>query len=478
MMELSRRHFLRSAAAVSLGFTGLQTLLGCSRETTTVSRMPSGSESGRALPGPLESDPQGMLDLPRGFHYHVISRVGDEMEGGLLVPGKPDGMAAFPGAPGKTIVIRNHELLDAHAGISAFGSKNERLTDALRRRIYDAGAEGTPCLGGTTTFVFNHRTNRLERQFLSLGGTVRNCAGGPTPWNSWITCEETELKEGQAGSARHHGYNFEVPARPDGRLADPAPIKDMGRFSHEAVAVHPETGIIYQTEDQHDGLIYRFIPNTPGVLSTGGRLQALVIREARGLDTRNWDKPHKVSVGDLFDVAWMDLEEIDSPNGDLRYRGHAAGAAVFARGEGMWYGNDAVYFACTNGGNKKKGQIWKYTPSQHEGTSLQEKHPGKLELFVEPNDGDVVENADNLTVAPWGDLVVCEDGPSDNFLLGITPKGEVYKLARNAVSHSEMAGVTFSPDGSTLFVNIQHDGLTLAIQGPWRASSRFSLGAG
>ena len=161
----------------------------------------------------------------------------------------------------------------------------------------------------------------------------------------------------------------------------------------------------------------------------------------------------------------MDLDDIDED--DLRFRGFDAGAARFARGEGMWYGNSAVYFACTNGGSAQKGQIWKYTPSPSEGTSRENARPGTLELFVEPNNGKIIDNADNLTVSPWGDLVVCEDSDGDNFLLGITPDGNVYKMGRNAVSESELAGATFSPDGTTLFMNIQEDGLTLAITGPW-----------
>jgi len=164
-------------------------------------------------------------------------------------------------------------------------------------------------------------------------------------------------------------------------------------------------------------------------------------------------------------IEWMNLRGIDQD--DLRFRGHATGAARFARGEGMWFGNHAVYFACTNGGPAKKGQIWKYVPSPFEGTPEENSRSGSLELFVEPNDGNIIENADNLTVAPWGDLVVCEDSDGDNYLLGITPKGDIYKMGRNAVSESELAGATFSPDGSTLFMNIQHDGLTLAITGPW-----------
>ncbi len=132
----------------------------------------------------------------------------------------------------------------------------------------------------------------------------------------------------------------------------------------------------------------------------------------------------------------------------------------------MWYGNDAVYFACTNGGPEELGQIWKYTPSESEATDGEAENPGKIELFVESMDSSIIENADNLTVAPWGDLIVCEDTDEMQDLNGVTPEGKVYKFGRNAKSNSELAGATFSPDGSTLFMNIQHSGITLAITGP------------
>ena len=172
-----------------------------------------------------------------------------------------------------------------------------------------------------------------------------------------------------------------------------------------------------------------------------------------------------------MDVEWIDLDNIDNPNDDLRFRGFEDGAARFARGEGMWYGNDAIYFACTNGGPEKLGQIWKYVPSPVEANAKESNNPGSLELFVESMDSTIIENADNLTVAPWGDLIVCEDTEEKQDLKGVTPKGKVYNLGRNAKSNSELAGATFSPDGSTLFMNIQHSGLTLAITGPWSKAS-------
>ena len=134
----------------------------------------------------------------------------------------------------------------------------------------------------------------------------------------------------------------------------------------------------------------------------------------------------------------------------------------------MWYGNDAIYFACTSGGPAKKGQVWRYEPGLHEGTT--DETPGTLELFIEPNDADLVENCDNLTVAPWGDVILCEDGPEDQFLVGVTPEGELYKLGYNAFNTSEFAGAVFSPDGGKLYVNIQNPGITLAIRGPWKGA--------
>ena len=133
----------------------------------------------------------------------------------------------------------------------------------------------------------------------------------------------------------------------------------------------------------------------------------------------------------------------------------------------MWWTNSAVYFACTNGGDARKGQIWRYVPSPYEGTSRESEEPGTVELFIEPNDGSLVQNADNLTAAPWGDLIVCEDATGEDYLVGVTPAGETYKFAHNQAGPGEFAGSCFSPDGTTLFVNMQLQGLTVAITGPW-----------
>lgn len=459
-MNISRRYFLKSAGAVTLGFSGLHRLLEASLDAPGSVRLIDRF-------GPLRPDPNGLMDLPRNFSYKIISQTGDAMSDGFVVPAAPDGMATFAGPDGLTILIRNHEVsTDSTGDRGAFGPANENASRISEDQFYDAGFNGQPKLGGTTTVVYDTRNQEVVRQYLSLAGTIRNCAGGPTPWNTWVTCEETNERAG-ATTARDHGYNFEVPASAEPMLAEPIPLKDMGRFNHEAIAVDPASGIVYETEDRGDSLIYRFIPNEPGNLRAGGRLQALGVVGRPGLDTRNWDGIRAVIPGEPMVVRWVDLDDVESPEDDLRHRGFAWGAARFARGEGMWYGRGAIYFACTNGGVQQKGQIWKYTPSPDEGKPEEDRNPGGLELFIEPNDGTLVENADNLTMAPWGDLIVCEDGSEEQFLVGVTPQGEIYKFARNAMNTSEWAGVTYSPDGSTLFVNLQNPGITLAVTGPW-----------
>jgi secreted PhoX family phosphatase len=339
------------------------------------------------------------------------------------------------------------------------------LDKVSKDKFYDFGRGKSPGYGGTTTLVYNHQSQTVEKEYLSLAGTVRNCAGGPTPWGSWLTCEETTVRADDV-LERDHGYVFEVPASENPSPTVPVPLKGMGRFNHEAVAVDPKTGIVYLTEDDSEGLIYRFIPKIKGRLAGGGKLQMLGLAEIPSADTRNWTE-NVITQGKAYPVRWIDIDDVDSPDNDLRFRGFSKGAARFARGEGMWYGKNSIFFACTNGGKIKSGQVFRYTPGQYEGTAREKESPGKLALFVEPNDKEIFKNCDNLTVAPSGDIVLCEDHDHP-FIVGITPKGEYYKIAENTGYESEFAGGVFSPDGKTFFVNIQHVGLTVAIEGPWR----------
>lgn len=459
----SRRDFIKVSGIATLGFMGLDQWIKSPVQAAT-------RKSPIAGYGPLVSDPKGILNLPKGFSYKIISRKGEKMDDGLLVPGASDGMAAFPGKNGRVIVVRNHENNPDRFENGAFGMQNELLDKVPADRFYDYGNKTLPGLGGTSTFVYNPASGKIEKQWLSLAGTARNCAGGPTPWNSWLTCEETMMKTGahEGQIERDHGYVFEVPASEKVGLCDPLPIKGMGRFNHEAVAVDPRTGIVYLTEDRGDSLIYRYIPTKPGKLLKGGKLQALVIKEQKSCDTRNWETltTPKFPLRMPMDVEWINIENVEAPEDDLRYQGFNNGAASFARGEGMWYGKNEIYFACTNGGHKLNGQVFRYVPGKDKGKSLKTSG-GKLELFAESQDQEILKHCDNLTVAPWGDVVLCEDA-GHPFVVGITPEGDYYKLAENIGYESEFAGGVFSPSGDTYFVNIQGAGLTVAITGPWK----------
>lgn len=420
----------------------------------------------RAAPrayGPLEPDPAGLLGLPRGFRYRVISSFGDRMDDGFVVPDRADGMGCFALDRRRVALVRNHELQARHRDAGPIRGASDSALAA-----YDRNAQGQALPGGTTTIVYDLAAGRVEAQHLSLLGTIRNCAGGITPWGSWLSCEEDMTRAGN-GVSRDHGWVFEVPANVRG-LADPVPLIAMGRFNHEAAAVDPRTGIVYLTEDRDDSLLYRFLPDTNGKLARGGRLQALALVDTSLTDSRNWngvDFPQ----GTRQAVRWIDLDGVESPDDDLRKRGAAKGALLFARGEGIHHGDGELYFCCTSGGTAKLGQVMRYKPSRFEGQARERGEPGQLQNFVESTDPSQLNFGDNLTVAPNGHLIVCEDQYTDvvdNHLRGVTPDGRLYPFARLR-AQTELAGACFSPDGSTLFVNAYSPGKTLAITGPWSA---------
>jgi secreted PhoX family phosphatase len=435
-MLANRRRFLRATGSA---FAALAAS-GCMRAGVA-------SAQGTTGYGPLVPDPQGLIDLPAGFSYRVISSLGDAMSDGGTVPDRADGMGCFDLGDGKIALVRNHELTADKDSGGATGAAYDTVARSL-----------VPLPGGTTTLVLNAGTLAVEKQFRSLSGTIRNCAGGITPWGSWLTCEEDVSKPGPRIN-KEHGYVFEVPAAATGPV-DPVPLKAMGRFNHEAACVDPATGVVYETEDREDGLLYRFIPNVKGKLAEGGKLQALALE---GLaDSRNWNAA-SVAPQSWHAARWIDLDNPEAPDDDLRKRGAAAGATLFARGEGIWMGEGELYFACTSGGAAKLGQIFRLRP--------QANGPDRLQLFYESTDIEQFNYGDNLTVAPNGHLVVCEDAYTDevtNSLRGITPEGVAYQLALLR-AQTEWAGACFSPDGKTLFVNVYSPAKTVAITGPWLA---------
>ncbi len=453
----SRRDFLLSMPMVTAGFLALR------------GHVYAGTPQVRQdLYGPLVTDPNGIIDLPEGFSYRIVAKCGEEMADGLRRAGKPDGMAAFgTRTPGQVALVCNHEVGLSSPKLGAFGDENERLADIDSALIHDFDAKHI-FHGGTSTMIYDLKERKLVKQWQSLAGTDRNCAGGPTPWGTWVTCEEPADLERSTRAREQHGWAFEVPVTDEPSLTKPEPLKALGRFRHEAIAVDPESGVVYETEDRGDGLIYRFLPKERGNLAAGGRLQALAIQGDPSCDTRNWEnlKAPRFPTGKRFAVEWIDIDDSSSPKDDLRFVYHKKGAACFARGEGMWFGESEIYFSCTNGGSTQAGQIFRYKPSPFEGTDQESTRPGELELFLESDSTELLENCDNVTMAPWGDLIICEDGIGEQFVRGVARDGTVYNIGKNH-SGSEFAGACFAPNAPHLFVNIQNEGLTIEITGPW-----------
>lgn len=458
MPPIDRRVFLRHSAAYAGGaVAGLAALNGfaaaCAQTGGAVLRPEAGPGTGGY--GPLRNaGPE--LALPQGFTYRVIGIEGSRMSDGNPTPGRHDGMAAFP-LPNDTIrLIRNHEVDNVPRDGAAVGDP---------AAAYDRGAGG-----GTVSLEVHPETREVIRDFMSLNGTWRNCAGGPTPWGSWLSCEEAFFGH-ESGFGARHGYIFEVPVARE-RLEPTEPLVAMGRLVHEAVAVDPATGIVYQTEDQNLAGFYRFIPQRPylngrpGDLRAGGSLQMLAIAGRRQYDTRTGQR-----AGRILPVTWVDIAEPDPQGGPesvtaVFRQGYDRGAAVFARLEGCWYGDGNIYIVSTSGGNAELGQVWRYRPVGPNG--------GELMLVFESPHRSVLNRPDNICVSPKGALVVCEDANDRRqYVRGLTPDGKVFDIAANIANASELAGATFSPDGRTLFFNILGDiarrapGMTLAVWGPW-----------
>ena len=264
---------------------------------------------------------------------------------------------------------------------------------------------------------------------------------------------------------RPHGYVFEVPA---GGAASAEPLRAMGRFIHEAAAVEPDTGIVYETEDRFAGFgFYRFIPAEARNLAAGGRLEMLAVDGMPRADLRTGQ------TRDVWlPVTWAPVDDPD-PEGiredSIFAQGAAGGGATFARLEGVWHGGGRIHIVSTSGGEAEAGQVWEYDPTGE-----------RLRMVFQSPGRDVLDMPDNLCVSPRGALVLCEDGEADNFVRGLTTDGRLFDLAKNAVvldgerngfsgdyRDREFAGATYSPDGRWLFFNIQTPGITFAVTGPW-----------
>lgn len=424
--NMNRRAFLSSTvkvgASITLGST-LVGLTGCSEEI----KRPTFN---------LKSDPKGICDLPEGFSYTIISAYGEMMNDGLEVPDYHDGMGCFAGPNNAIVLVRNHE-------ISTYFPTDP--PSPLPEHAYDPDSSG-----GTTTIWLDQKM-KVTKHFMSLTGTIRNCSGGVTPWNTWISSEEAANEGWFMG--KRHGYNFEVD--PFSGIKKVEPLKAMGRFNHEGVAISTQSGIAYQTEDNPKGCFYRFIPNKRQQLADGGELQALKFSDGSITHTSK----DKLQLNKAYPCQWVTVEEPDPEENTVYQQAKAKGAAVFVRGEGIIAEPDGIYFVCTSGGAKNRGQIFKYTEN-HDGS-------GFITLVYEADDTGIIDRPDNITTNQWGDLILCEDtGLDKKCLVGLTPQKKVYYIAAN--TQAEWAGACFSPDQKTLFVNIhKKPGMTLAIQGPW-----------
>jgi secreted PhoX family phosphatase len=407
--------------------------------------------------GELIPDPNQLLDLPRGFSYRVFSVEGDPLGSGT-VPGSHDGMAAFAARHGGTWLVRNHEI-----------GRDDVDEDGAVPVAHVPGATYDPDgTGGTTTLLVGPNRRLIDHR-VSLAGTVTNCAGGPSPWDTWLTCEEDD-----SVLSMPHGYVFEVDPW---RGGNPEPIRAMGRFEHEAVAFD-RRGRVYQTEDAGGpfGCFYRFLPNQPlrgrGSLHAGGSLAAMKVAGLGATDLSIVQTP-----GIVLPVSWVPVPNVDPGEDDSRVREQviALGATPIQKAEGVWTGNDGeIWFVSSRGDGPDAedeedrsaavhaGQIWRYDP-----------HAQTIELVVIFPGGSPFDGPDNITVGPHGFAVMCTDGEDDQWLVGITEDGQTFPLAKNPVGDDEFAGATFSLVGDTLFVNIQGSpARTFAIFGPWRRGGR------
>ena len=437
MTQVDRRTFLRRGAAVTGGLAVAGPL------QAFAARSALGETVSDAAPfGPLIN--MGDLWLPRGFRYKIISRQGDVMSDGNPTPGIFDGMAAYrvPKFTDGIVLIRNHE--------------NRERPDEIPVVVPPDMSYDPVTIAGNTKVVVNKNLDVVE-SYAVLGGTSTNCAGGQMPWGSWVTCEEVFKDADQP-----HGYCFEIPAGATGPV-DAVPIKQAGRFAHEACVWFD--GALYETEDVSvNAALYRYVPDqnvraAGQLVESTGVLQALAVVDAPNYDTRTGQ-----TVGAVLGVEWVDLDEPDPVTNTLRLEAQSKGAASFDRQEGMWVGGGKVYFDCTSAGDAGLGQIWELDPTA-----------STMTLIYESPSEDELRNPDNIVVAPFGHLFLQEDTAYPQFVRGLTPDGAIYDFCRAETTDSEFAGGCFDPSGRIFFLNQQGgrpspDGVTYAITGPWRAA--------
>lgn len=411
--------------------------------------------------GPLVPDPAGILSLPKGFSYEIVAKSGSTvLESGQPTPADFDGMAAFNRHGGNgSVIVANHEIS---------GSEANPVPDL-------PGFTFNPAANGGTTNIEVDKNGRRVREYVSLAGTQNNCAGGKSPWNTWLTCEESEATVGGV----RHGWVFDVDPHDREANRDPKPIKALGRFAHESVAVDPETGVIYETEDagSPNGLFYRWTPPADALPLTKGSLKGLAddagtleALRATALDgTFVPDLAGARKIGTTYRVSWVDVPDRFATTTSIRKQAFAQPVTRSRKLEGMWWGDGGTYFVCSfarsSDGSvaQHDGQVWFLDPEA-----------GSIELKIHfeytPDDQDTdPDGPDNITVSPYGGVILAEDGDGAQHLVGSTKSGEVFFLAKNELpNQGEFAGPTFSQDKKTLFAAIQSPGHVFAITGPFQ----------
>lgn len=462
--NLSRRTFLAGGATTGLGIALTGNVGSVFGASPARGAAPDRKAAGEPGYGPLVPDPAGLLALPAGFSYSLLAQTGvTTLESGEPTPDRTDGTACFVrhGGNGSVLVV-NHEN---------GGQLNQIGVPHLEGLTYDTGR----AFGGTTNLEVDKDGNRV-REYASLAGTFVNCAGGKTPWHTWLSCEETEAVPNRANQLlQRHGYVFEVDPYDQDANRDPKPLKLLGRFAHEALTVDPDTHVIYETEDATapNGLLYRWTPPDSALPLEKGSLRALpddagTLEAMRASEAGTFVPDLSVATepGTTYDVTWVPVPERDAAVQSLRAQ--VTTATRSRKLEGCWWGDGGAYvvasFARLTDGSAAQhdGQVWFFDP-------LTQTFTLKLWFAFTPSDQDTdVDGPDNITISPYGGVILAEDGGGIQHIVGATDAGETFFFARNELNGSEFAGPTFNQDKKTLFLNIYSPGHVFAVTGPWR----------